>query len=36
VTGVDLSNASRRVFDAETGAVREVGHVPARSARQQS
>lgn len=35
VTGVDLSNVSRRVFDPETGAVREVGHVATRSAREQ-
>ncbi|MEQ8857720.1 MAG: hypothetical protein RIC56_03660 [Pseudomonadales bacterium] len=36
VTGVDLSNVSRRVFDPETGAVREVGHVATRSVGQQS
>lgn len=35
VTGVDLANVSRRVFDPETGDVREVGQVATRSARQQ-
>jgi predicted metal-dependent enzyme (double-stranded beta helix superfamily) len=33
VTGVDLSKVSRRVFDPETGAVREIEHVGTGSAR---
>lgn len=33
VTGVDLSRVSRRVFDPETGTVRETGHVSTGSAR---
>ncbi|MFW6093451.1 MAG: hypothetical protein ACODAC_05700 [Pseudomonadota bacterium] len=33
VTGVDLSTVSRRVYDPETGTVREVGRVDAGNAR---
>jgi hypothetical protein len=33
VTGVDLAKVSRRVFDPETGAVREIEHVAAGPAR---